>query len=276
MKTILRFAVAGALMAGYATAQAQSLPSSGSSDLWLFVSDSTAKTTFAEDTGVQLSSLVGGPYTTGASLASKPAGFSVAASTALTTYLNAASASGHALEWAVLGSQYDGSNGPNDPGNQVAGTALTVFDFATGTSANTKVKGMTFANNATIGAGFNGDMQSLEAAGYTAGGTSYQLQNVNYNVWGEGTGAVGGSTNLYGAGLDQAGVALNQAVSLFGVTGNGNALKLQSYLLGSNLTLNSAGVLSVSSVPLPAAVWLFGSGLLGLIGVGRRKAAAAV
>jgi hypothetical protein len=27
----------------------------------------------------------------------------------------------------------------------------------------------------------------------------------------------------------------------------------------------------VSSVPVPAAVWLFGSGLLGLVGVARRK-----
>ncbi len=29
----------------------------------------------------------------------------------------------------------------------------------------------------------------------------------------------------------------------------------------------------VSTVPVPAAVWLFGSGLLGLIGVARRKRA---
>jgi hypothetical protein len=29
----------------------------------------------------------------------------------------------------------------------------------------------------------------------------------------------------------------------------------------------------VSSVPVPAAVWLFGSGLLGLIGIARRKKA---
>ncbi|MBI5783055.1 MAG: VPLPA-CTERM sorting domain-containing protein, partial [Gammaproteobacteria bacterium] len=29
----------------------------------------------------------------------------------------------------------------------------------------------------------------------------------------------------------------------------------------------------VAVVPVPAAVWLFGSGLLGLIGVARRKAA---
>ena len=42
MKNVVRFAVAGALMAGFATAHAAapSLPSTGSSDLWLFVSDS--------------------------------------------------------------------------------------------------------------------------------------------------------------------------------------------------------------------------------------------
>ncbi len=31
--------------------------------------------------------------------------------------------------------------------------------------------------------------------------------------------------------------------------------------------------LNISAVPVPAAVWLFGSGLLGLVGVARRKAA---
>ena len=36
---------------------------------------------------------------------------------------------------------------------------------------------------------------------------------------------------------------------------------------------NSLTVLNVSTVPVPAAVWLFGSGLLGLIGVARRKKA---
>ena len=33
-------------------------------------------------------------------------------------------------------------------------------------------------------------------------------------------------------------------------------------------------VISYSSVPIPPAVWLFGTGLLGLIGVARRKKAA--
>jgi hypothetical protein len=138
---------------------------------------------------------------------------------------------------------------------------------------------MVFSNGATLATGFNGDLGSLLVGPtpYQAGGSVYNLGDVNYGVWGNGTGGgTHGSTNLYGTGLDQSGVALDQQVTLYGVTGNNSPGKLQSYVLGSNLTLSSAGVLSVSSVPLPAAVWLFGSGLLGLIGVGRRKAAAAV
>jgi hypothetical protein len=36
---------------------------------------------------------------------------------------------------------------------------------------------------------------------------------------------------------------------------------------------NSLNVLNVTTVPVPAAVWLFGSGLLGLVGMVRRKKA---
>jgi hypothetical protein len=39
-------------------------------------------------------------------------------------------------------------------------------------------------------------------------------------------------------------------------------------------TLNLQGTITPSAVPVPAAVWLFGSGLLGLVGVARRKKAA--
>lgn len=45
----------------------------------------------------------------------------------------------------------------------------------------------------------------------------------------------------------------------------------------AHLTFNTSGgvyvVDVVPSVPVPAAVWLFGSGLLGLIGIARKKAA---
>ena len=51
---------------------------------------------------------------------------------------------------------------------------------------------------------------------------------------------------------------------------NGTKLK------GSATALNIAGTwgaLNVTTVPVPAAVWLFGSGLIGLAGAARRKAA---
>ena len=48
-----------------------------------------------------------------------------------------------------------------------------------------------------------------------------------------------------------------------------------SFLLTDTANLDNRGgmSLSVNAVPIPAAVWLFGSGLIGLIGVARRKKA---
>src|SRR3979490_1224742 len=103
MKNVIRFAIAGAMLAGYATAQAQSLPSSNASDLWLFVSDQAAGTTFAEDTGVTVARLLpqaslpaGGSNTVLST--SINANFSVPTTSALTAYINAANAAGQTLE----------------------------------------------------------------------------------------------------------------------------------------------------------------------------------
>lgn len=42
----------------------------------------------------------------------------------------------------------------------------------------------------------------------------------------------------------------------------------------SSFDYNSGGSIAVSSVPVPSAIWLFGSGLIGLVGFARRKAQA--
>jgi len=47
--------------------------------------------------------------------------------------------------------------------------------------------------------------------------------------------------------------------------GNGNAVQLTFETSGGVLAVD------VSQVPVPAAVWLFGSGLIGLVGVARRR-----
>ena len=84
------------------------------------------------------------------------------------------------------------------------------------------------------------------------------------------------------------GAAVGTAVSFYNIIGNvftsaadglaSHAAATTTYngfwYLGTDGSL-SYNIASASPVPLPAAVWLFGSGLLGLFGVGRRRAVAA-
>jgi len=55
----------------------------------------------------------------------------------------------------------------------------------------------------------------------------------------------------------------------FNAGSNGSQLKTQAF----DAWAVHSGDVGASTVPVPAAAWLFGSGLLGLIGVARRKAA---
>ncbi|BCO30048.1 hypothetical protein TspCOW1_01510 [Thiohalobacter sp. COW1] len=80
-----------------------------------------------------------------------------------------------------------------------------------------------------------------------------------------------GETNVYGNGLVN-GVSLGDSydflysqVGFFAGTKNG---QLGSWNLATNGTLSYD---AVSAVPVPAAVWLFGSGLIGLVGIARRR-----
>ncbi len=72
--------------------------------------------------------------------------------------------------------------------------------------------------------------------------------------------------------VDQTAGTLN--LSGLGVlTGHGfDATDVNWSFSSSSTTSFSMTVSSVSPVPVPAAAWLFGSGLLGLVGIARRKA----
>jgi hypothetical protein len=281
MKSLVRFAVAGAMLAGFATAQAQSLPITGSSDLWLFVADTSTGTTFAEDLGgtaavntlLPTSSLL--PASTDFSsntpaTLSSSASLNIAASSALSTFL--ASTGSDNVEWAVEGAQYLSTTNKNAAKEAPGGIVVL--------ASVPQVQGPQLAQDGfsqiqTIASSFNADLTYVNGSGialkWSASGSPV------VNVWGASL-ANGGSTNLYGQGPDQSGIGLGQSTSLFGITGNGGTGQLQTYDLGDTLTLSQNGTLTLtgsgtSPVPLPAAVWLFGSGLLGLLGVGRRRAA---
>jgi hypothetical protein len=62
-------------------------------------------------------------------------------------------------------------------------------------------------------------------------------------------------------------------MNLYAMTGNSSAAAAGQVYTGGLVTLTSTGTLEAAGapVPLPAAIWLFGSGLLGLAGIGRRR-----
>jgi hypothetical protein len=285
MKKLVGLAIAGALAAGQqAYADNLNVPSSGGTDLWLFVSDQAKSTTFAVDTGVTVSSLLSS-YTSNASLLAVNDAFSKTESqlsgsgNALSSYLNTTDT----LEYAVVGMNWpSASTSTSNPQNQMPGGTVGIMSAPTSEANN--VKNMGLNNLATWGNDINGDMGYViltgpGGAGYVSGGSTYAFANGSTvgQVWG-GTpgGASAGSTNEYLQGPQQAGITPGTSETLYAVTGNGNNGTLQSYVLGS-LKLDTDGSLTLTSspVPLPAAVWLFGSGLLGLAGVSRRRMAAA-
>lgn len=95
--------------------------------------------------------------------------------------------------------------------------------------------------------------------------------NTNYTV----TNYAGGTLTLTSG--DSFSFALRQSAGAWmspdNVVCNGRTHSCQVAWNGfsSNLVVDVAKVVPPASVPLPAAAWLFGSGLLGLVGVSRRR-----
>jgi hypothetical protein len=270
MKNLVRFAVAGVLFAGYQTVQAQALPNSNASDLWLFVTDQAAGTTFAEDTGISVASLLpSGSLVTGSTLSTAIAdAIDLGPSSALSAYIAANGASN--LNWGIEGLNNSGTK-PTKAGSIVG---LTDNNGTASLTSSIIDSGLQ-----TWGNGFQADTQYVDGT-YVAGGQTYKFTagGTSGNVWGANSPeAIAGSTNLYGQGAEQLGVNLGSSAVFYGLTGNNSTGQVQSYILASQLELTATGTLetitasTTSAVPLPASAWLIGSGLLGLAGIGRRR-----
>jgi hypothetical protein len=138
-----------------------------------------------------------------------------------------------------------------------AGTAVTLM------TSNLNAAGCATAASCTVLAGAAGD-GSITAP--TA------------NAWGSN---IGGGTTIATVGGATSQLAMYLLSSIGGTAGLTNSVTQSSFSASgqqSYFTLNAAtGAVTwnVASVPVPAAVWLLGSGLLGLIGVGRRKSVVA-
>lgn len=95
----------------------------------------------------------------------------------------------------------------------------------------------------------NGSEQLVEAGSFTDSGLDLVLKNS------------GLSFDLFGASLDLSDWGITDGASIFSLNIRGTG---QSDIMG-------ASGISTSAVPVPAAVWLFGSGLIGLFSLGRNR-----
>jgi hypothetical protein len=268
MNIIAKTGVAGALALSATGAFALGIPSTNSSDLVLVVQNvNTPADVYMLDTGISLNTIFpSGSFVSGASLSTALAGIndSITASATLAAFLAANPASDDA--WTLEGAQYGATFTGQSPGNantKTAGNAKGVF---TSLQPGTNVAGLGLAAfQLYLGQlqgeiSGSGDMSALQTSTENDTTVSYSTTDATKGIF-------AGSYDLGSLG--------STAIPIYALTGNNGTGTPQSYILGS-ATLSSAGTLTITGnpVPLPAAVWLFGSGVLGLIGVSRRRKAA--
>jgi hypothetical protein len=176
----------------------------------------------------------------------------------LTAYLGAHT--GENIAWSIMGS----SNGNNT--QQLGQRVLVLTSTADHLNAywdNTNLFGATTGMNSFINTELNG------------AGVTFTNGQSSTNGW-DSPNATGlqADVSFSGSGFEN-GAALGTAQSLYllATTGTAGTGAANVYKSQYTLTLNSAGVLSYNApaVPVPAAVWLLGSGLMGLVGIGRRR-----
>lgn len=265
MKAKIIVAAVAMAMAGSASAAIQNGYPAGTTnpgELFLNVWDSTAQLSYTRDLGIQITSgMIDGTST--------PA-INVPADSTLNSFIANAKGS---LQWN-LGGLNNYAYGTDPSLVQNYGIVSTIADpVSTAGALTTTALGVAMQNgqyftnsvNGLTGGSVTNYAENLDATDITPGQNGYFDSGVWGVNWGSNavnwndTAAMGSTMHILWDGL--------------GVNAAGTALINQYHDLGS-LTLKTNGDL-VSSVPVPAAAWLFGSGLVGLVGVGRRKAKSA-
>lgn len=266
MNKLISVSAAGALTLGAVAAHASiALPGSGSSDAILFAevvnaAGTAAVASYAGDTGISINSIIAG----------LSGSTTVLGSDANLAKLFAADGTGDTIEFAVLGGQYTGST--STVNLEKAGVAQ--FLTTTTNNSTAAISGATTTSLSHM-AGLNTDIGTINT---NSGGASsvYGTNPVTSGVWDFTN--TSGTAYWDGAGISN-GNLVGTTANLYYMTGGGtiaskttNVLELTVSLSASGLTLTGSS--APPPVPLPPAVWLLGSGLLGLAGVARRKAKA--
>jgi hypothetical protein len=254
MNNVIKVGVAGALALGYVSAHAAAVvPSSSSTgDVFLFadvISGGSVTAAFAADTTVKVDNATGGVAF----------GTLYAADGNLTTLLTDAQATGATLQWVVMGG---GGHAAGDLSFVSTVNNLPTLQNRNGVNLGEWLTG--FENTAALvntKTGTNASVLATSPGG--ASGWDPTVLTSNASNW-YSNGPTNAITGLGSATLYQVTAPSNISTNPVGITNIGTV----------TLSANGLSFSAPAAVPLPAAVWLLGSGLLGLVGVGRRKLAA--
>jgi hypothetical protein len=263
MNTIAKVSVAGALALGYVSANAAVVVpgSSGPSgtDVMLFaevVSGTTVLGSYAGDTQVAVGSSL-----TGLSQ-------SASTDTPLSQLLTLGQSSGNTIEWGVMGGKFT-LLGTVHAGDTYLTTLTTAGSLALTTGGNLSNWSTGLDNTLTSVQNNAGTANSVFASTVALGG-----------IWDGtlGSTATSNAANWYNTPGGSNVITGLTSATLYLVT-SGESTATNSVVTDGTLTLSATGLTysagSPPPVPLPAAIWLLGGGLLGLFGIGRRKAATA-
>jgi hypothetical protein len=270
---IAALAVAGVAAAASANAQNVTItsPTTGTgSQLVFWVTNVSNNTTFADVLTQTVGSMFTPPGTGTAGVVNTyngDANFQLAIGTDsnLVSFLNE---SGGSYTWGITAGSTLGT-GPGSSIMMVTGSGPTAGSATTGI-LKTALPGV------IGGAGWAGDVSSLATSPLDGSGFNATTQGI---IGTSGSKSLT-STDYYGVYANQAGLLLSQSSSLYAITQQAGQTDGTSFNLGTAMLTGSGATLDLvftgnggsTPVPLPAAIWLLGSGLLGLAGVGRRRA----
>lgn len=247
----------------------------GQGELYFSVFDAVNKISYTRDLGVTIDQFLAGQNGT----------YNFAADSRLTGFINTANASNSTLVWNLMGAMDSEFADPAEfprwglyfTSNAGDVAVANVSYEQAGVAISTSILYAQGANGAATAAGTgtgsnvwseNNSSTSTGGSGYYAG--PYGGNNIGQTIVVSDENVIGQSMNFY-----HVGIALDaNGDPLFNSDGNvyGDLDKYGKWTLASNGDLSySTGAVVPPPVPLPPAVLLLGSALVGLVGIARRQ-----
>jgi hypothetical protein len=277
MKMLTRLAAGGMMLASAVAANAATIstqdPSTNNGDLLFYVTNGLSQTTYT----FVLSGQTLNNYFSSATATSHstPAGttpytvngdanftYNFASDTALQSLI---SGGGSDVQWGIISGAW------TPPTANALGNTRFVLTSSTTASA----VGITTGQVASpVPSGYKTDIANLNLSTADQTGLPAGVTGTSNGIFGTPSSTYSSQVGLYGADLHENSNIGATPVKLYGVTttGGSNSSKAGVYNLGS-VSFDGTNLTFTGNVatPLPAAAWLLGSGLLGLLGIGRRR-----